>query len=259
MPIFPEYGIIFIHIPKTGGSFVENVFRKSSSFCLTTKYGYTPWTDFLKKGQYQLESKNYSLQHWTLEDLMNYFIQDKKTIKEIWYIIRHPVSRLVSEYMYLKYHVFCRHSIQELEHLFGNKIHYLDMASFTSFCLSARMILQECPEFMDNHFEPQSSFIQHKEILTNVVLKQFQFEKWDKLIQSCKEVLQTSNVDETVRQPNGTSSITRHDQKEVIELNRSVLLFIADWYQDDFTHWSHLYSPFDMSQIRFPSSCKILM
>ncbi len=94
MPIFTKnkIHILYVHIPKTGGSSVEGLFKKNK------------WQlSYLDKGGKKggkpdsLNSiRQCSPQHMHLEMLQTIF--DLEKIDYIFMTVRHPVDRLISEY-----------------------------------------------------------------------------------------------------------------------------------------------------------------
>jgi hypothetical protein len=89
MPIFTKHNeeILFIHIPKTGGSYIED------AFSLT---GYATFLlDRVTKSYYRI-----SPQHYHAEILGH--IIDFRSITASFLLARHPVTRMISEYSYQK-------------------------------------------------------------------------------------------------------------------------------------------------------------
>jgi hypothetical protein len=83
MPLYKQLNLLFIHIPKNGGSTVENFLTKKNK-------GIDLWMD---KNKLNL---NHSEQHCTYKEL-----EEKNFIKDqysIFTIIRNPVDRVISEF-----------------------------------------------------------------------------------------------------------------------------------------------------------------
>lgn len=95
MPYYPDINILFIHIPKTGGTSLEEFFSKKSSqqlFC------YHAWNNVFPK---ETHLSKYSLQHQSLKDIEKYkelFPQIKfdKNLKII-SVVRNPYNRIISD------------------------------------------------------------------------------------------------------------------------------------------------------------------
>jgi len=99
MPYFKndEVNILFIHIPKAGGSSVEKYLEKKYSIKLNNSslYGF-PDEDFKK--QHKIISE-YPLQHYTYNDI--YDARDSFNVKfndaKIFAVVRNPYARLISD------------------------------------------------------------------------------------------------------------------------------------------------------------------
>lgn len=95
MPYYPDINILFIHIPKTGGTSLEGFFSKKSSQQLFCCHG---WNNVFPK---ETHLSNYSLQHQSLKDIEKYkelFPQIKfdKNLKII-SVVRNPYNRIISD------------------------------------------------------------------------------------------------------------------------------------------------------------------
>jgi hypothetical protein len=96
MPYYPEALILFIHIPKTGGTSLHNYFVKKYNITIN-KYKNAIGLYYLKG------SKSLSLQHMILSELICCkFINIDKNVKIIT-IVRNPYTRLISELFYNKH------------------------------------------------------------------------------------------------------------------------------------------------------------
>jgi hypothetical protein len=90
MPYFPELNILFIHIPKTGGTSIEKYFENKSNIKMSHKNLYSSNNEILY---------NHTLQHLTYNEIYN--------IKNILHIdfnnvniitvVRNPYERIISE------------------------------------------------------------------------------------------------------------------------------------------------------------------
>ncbi|WND03200.1 sulfotransferase family 2 domain-containing protein [Temperatibacter marinus] len=127
MPIFTRNNskIFFVHIPKTGGTYVEDLFRANG-------FQVHFW-----KPRRLLPVEAISQQHYHLDILKNIFYMESFDYKFV--TVRHPVKRLISEYK-------MRNPDQEVE--INSWIDdTLDQAS-------------QDPSYLDNHLRPQHEFHQ---------------------------------------------------------------------------------------------------
>ncbi len=96
MPYFPSHNILLIHIPKTGGSSIENILQKDSA-----KYLYTPYNrnNFFPENKFRL----YSLQHQFYSTIFKYRklcrikFDDKLRVISV---VRNPYDRLISALLF---------------------------------------------------------------------------------------------------------------------------------------------------------------
>jgi hypothetical protein len=89
MPIFTKNNerILFVHVPKTGGSYIEDAFALS---------GYTiSLLDRVSKCYFQISPQHY---HAKILDRLI----DLSSITASFMLFRHPVTRMISEYSYQK-------------------------------------------------------------------------------------------------------------------------------------------------------------
>lgn len=130
MPIFTKNNVyvLYVHVPKTGGSSVENLFRKNK------------WQVFYLEGNKKPGKLNYirrcSPQHMHLEMLQSVF--DLEKIDYTFMTVRHPVDRLISEYRMKK-----------------GPQKGITLADWFDKALKSYL---ENPFCFDNHLRPQSDF-----------------------------------------------------------------------------------------------------
>ena len=136
LPAFEKHDckILFIHIPKTGGTTVEETFIENG-FSMTYrrggKYGPLSQDDKLR---------GCSPQHMHAELLAKEFCSSD--FDYIFTVVRHPASRLVSEYKFQK-----RTTIAET------------FPSISEWIATLPAILEADPFKFDNHLRPQHEFI----------------------------------------------------------------------------------------------------
>ena len=130
MPIFTKNNIyiLYVHIPKTGGSSVERLFNKNQWQLFYIDEGKKP-------GQLNKITRC-SPQHMHLEMLQTVF--DLEKIDYMFMTVRHPVDRLISEYR-------MRNGPQK----------GLTLADWFERALKAYL---KNPFCFDNHLRPQSEF-----------------------------------------------------------------------------------------------------
>tara|TARA_Y100000389_G_C17453088_1_gene516151 strand:- start:1101 stop:1757 length:657 start_codon:yes stop_codon:yes gene_type:complete len=110
MPYYKSKNVLFIHIPKTGGSGIELAISDSFNKAKGTTSLYTfDWETKNKKGEYPYNILDYpyntiSLQHQYYSTLYKY--RDKLGINfnniKIFSIVRNPYDRIISDLFYLK-------------------------------------------------------------------------------------------------------------------------------------------------------------
>jgi len=165
MPYYPEPNILFIHIPKTGGTSLNNYFIKKYNIN-TNKY-----TNAI--GLYYLRGpKRLSIQHMLLSELFNckYLSFNKKNLKIIT-IVRNPYTRLLSELFYGN-HITLKSTKEDIY----NKILYL---------------FNECEkdnQIFDNHIRPQNEFIDDTEHSVIIL-------KLENLVNDLQKKLDINNFD----------------------------------------------------------------
>lgn len=97
MPYFKEFNILFIHIPKTGGSNIENFFLHYSKN--------KPTINNLLSNNLNIKINNHSLQHMTYieyysnKDFFNINMNNLKIVT----VVRNPYDRIISDLFYLKF------------------------------------------------------------------------------------------------------------------------------------------------------------
>jgi hypothetical protein len=147
---------------------------------------------------------------------------------EIWAVVREPLQRFVSDYLYLKYKLLVpRPQKPRLEQVLwpaselGSKEDVLfDFAIFTRTVLSA---LRRQPMLFDQHFLPQCEFLRD---IPNHRLTLGRFENLDTFI----EQFQTRIGSETRMKPQMVSDKT----KEEIVIDTETLTSILDFYKEDY-------------------------
>jgi len=129
MPLLTTDGkqVLFVHVPKAGGSSVERLMEQSGTITL--------------KGRDKALPYPCTLQHLHAEPLLEQTAPE--TIDWAFLIVRHPVARLVSEYRFQK-----------------RKPRLLrDVLTFSGWLNYAFARERLNPWYRDNHFRPQTDFV----------------------------------------------------------------------------------------------------
>lgn len=98
MPYFENAHLLFIHIPKTGGSNIENFFMNYLK--------QIPTINQLLSNNLNLKINNHSLQHMTYQEIYNnndYFNINFDSKIKILTVVRNPYNRIISDLFYLKF------------------------------------------------------------------------------------------------------------------------------------------------------------
>ncbi|WP_278235135.1 sulfotransferase family 2 domain-containing protein [Isoptericola sp. AK164] len=135
MPVFvrDDKSVLFVHVPKTGGTSIENLFRSSGyrmSYCDRRSGTKGPWFNGYRRA---------SPQHMHREALEAELRLDRFTA--IFMVVRDPVARFRSEYVMRNY--------RDLR---------TDAASVDRWAAGALEGYLENPYLHDNHLRPQSEF-----------------------------------------------------------------------------------------------------
>jgi hypothetical protein len=148
MPYFKnnDVNVLFIHIPKTGGTSVELYFASKFNIPLNNKSLFLFITDELLSMNMKINS---SLQHITYNQIVKYseiFNINFDNIKIIT-IVRNPYERIISD-------------------LFCSKLITIDATKESVFNIINKYLVSEC----DNHNIPQHKFITNDkgEIIQNI-------------------------------------------------------------------------------------------
>ena len=98
MPYFKNAHLLFIHIPKTGGSNIENFFMNYLK--------QNPTINQLLSNNLNLKINNHSLQHMTYQEIYNnkdFFNINFDSKIKILTVVRNPYNRIISDLFYLKF------------------------------------------------------------------------------------------------------------------------------------------------------------
>ena len=100
MPISREYKIIFLHVPKTGGTTIESLLGITELENLCSYRWNTEQFDFIEKHKHLSDSYNihYEPQHYTI-DIIKALVPDYSTYFKFVFV-RNPYTRILSEYFW---------------------------------------------------------------------------------------------------------------------------------------------------------------
>lgn len=106
MPYFTYFRVLHLHVPKTGGTSLENTFREllhSEFFDYVEskerwEKGDQRWQNLNLYGYAKKDGDEFALQHMTFSQMKEWGYLRGKEIDRIVIVVRHPYSRLVSEY-----------------------------------------------------------------------------------------------------------------------------------------------------------------
>ena len=110
MPYFKDFNLLFIHIPKTGGSNIENFF-----FYYTKQ---KPKISNLISNNINLKLNDHSLQHSTYLEIIyfkDFFEVDFNNLNIIT-VVRNPYDRILSDLFYLKF-IDKNNNVEEIEYI----------------------------------------------------------------------------------------------------------------------------------------------
>jgi len=156
MPYFKndDVNILFIHIPKTGGTSIENYF--SSKFNI--KLNNTSLFGYIENNNLKNIKINSSLQHITYKKIVEYnkeFDINYNNIKIIT-IVRNPYERIISDLFYFS-EINVNFSKEDVFNIINNRYLVCDNHNISQ-------------NYYDNHNIPQHYFIidNDKEIIKNI-------------------------------------------------------------------------------------------
>lgn len=139
MPVFTkgDTSVLFVHIPKTGGTSIEQLFLSAG-----WKRRY-----FLSKRSNEEDRKHYELlrsppQHMSADQLQSMFRLDRFDV--VFTIVRNPISRFRSEYVMRK---------------LGGSGGVVDAKSVERWADRQFKLYSSNPNVLDNHIRPQVDFL----------------------------------------------------------------------------------------------------
>ena len=90
MPVYRKHRLVHIHIPRTGGTAIEQFFHRLGDLV----WGLDSWV-----GQEHYNGRWYELQHMTIGELKS-FTGSEFDSNESFVVVRNPYERIVSDYLW---------------------------------------------------------------------------------------------------------------------------------------------------------------
>ena len=227
--------ILFLHIPKTGGTSIEHYFKTMGYFNYTGEYLYTPWEKFmecsLKRGV------RCSLQHLTFGEIKGIVPGIMNKITDVLVVVRDPYDRLVSEYWYLRKKVFVGERDYEIWGMDPSTIKRA-LSNFDDFVEEMYSLYKKEPNVMDNHFLPQSRFIEdlkdYADFYKKIKIQYFSSLKDGSIFPFLqKEYFPGSNQRMAPKSIHKNRE-TPTDKESKITWSEATETRIREWYEEDF-------------------------
>jgi hypothetical protein len=223
MPIFSLDGknLLFIHVPKCGGSSIED-WAKLNGFTVLLEMRGQPIQDALLT----------SPQHYTMAQLKS--IVSFENIDYIFMFVRNPISRIKSEY--------CWQSSQRLKREKQESPFWRSLLNSGNSKSNPQLVedwlinmFSECrknPFFLDNHIRPTVDFIEGE--FKNIHI--FKLEDGFTTFLNDMENLFGKKISRIPHKKN-SNSFKQDFSTENIRLNDFCLKLIRDFYYDDFKYF----------------------
>ncbi len=215
MPISHKHRAIFVHIPKTAGTSVENVLGIKD---IEDIYNSGKTNDILKVVNADcLSSKEYrnillkSPQHYTLQELKKIIGAAAFNDYLKFSIVRNPYDRFVSEYKY------------------NNQFNFLSFDEYVNYVMSLTAV--ERSWFFDGHLETQTSFLIDETGVIDQSVKIFKFEELDILKNFVSELTGIADFPHKLKSTNMISFISFYTNK--------IENMVYEFYKDDFVNFNY--------------------
>jgi len=244
MPYFPLEKLLLVHIPRTGGTSLEWMFRNGlSSVSADEKTDpppekmqlYTEWKNFYVD---KLTPVPVSLQHLTFAEIHQFFPEFVTQADKIISVVRHPYDRFISEYFYLRYVIMNpeRDPVPKcyLDHQkrYGFEMedcmHLVDINKFIPWIYQK---VKQNKYFLDGHFRTQTEFLNGLQAAPH--FQHFPFEKLAEVISFLRQICPTMSPKDRPKKREHKYPV--HDSVEITADN---LFLLHQWYSEDFINFN---------------------
>lgn len=220
MPLFEPPKILFIHIPKTGGTSIEQFFYKKYSIPMNAKSLYGFGYNNRRIGEMfslKMNTSKISLQHYTwlmLQENKNTLFQNNVIFDNNEYkilaVVRNPYNRIISELFYQKY----ISTKMSKEIIYSKIYYYLHVYNDTNF---------------DNHRISQYKFVTDA---SGNIIKDIIILKTETLTQSMRDLGFIDFPDDKINTTVLVLNVTDY-------LNEKSIKLINTYYQKDFEYFDY--------------------
>jgi|APGre2960657404_1045060.scaffolds.fasta_scaffold18819_3 hypothetical protein len=225
MPISKNFNVIFIHIPKTGGTSVEKMLdmsRKNNFYTTNRKTEENIkdliFNNFSEEERLICSAKN--MQHFTLIELKKLLDSNFFNNAFKFSIVRNPYHRLISEYFFALY-------IAQYNHLLTNIRE--ECPTFPLFVQTQLNLpkLQRIQRF-DGHLETQNSFLLDENGTLNSIDKIYKLEtEMQDCLDFCRQRANINIMNIHAREGNYDKNIAQYYDAETKDL-------VYNFYKQDF-------------------------
>jgi hypothetical protein len=205
MPYYKSINLLFIHIPKTGGTVIENSIKKDKKYGIQTLYSTSSRNSILPA-----PFSTYSLQHQFYSTIYDYRIKLNVNFDKIkvFSVVRNPYDRIISDLFHYKL-IKPNFSKEEVFNIIKNKYIYKKKSEMHKY---------------DNHVAPQYLYVtdNNEELIKNI--KIFHTET---LNENNDELNSFAGININIKQSNVNKDYSKY-------LNNDSILLINEIYKKDF-------------------------
>jgi len=202
MPFYPNKNILFIHIPKTGGTNIEDNLKLQTKQVL--------WTD-VKNGILPAPFDNVSLQHQyynTIFDFQNLLNIKINTNTKVFAVVRNPYDRIISD-------------------LFWFKLITKDSTPSKIYSIIRNQFLNS--DYFDNHNKPQFNYVVDANGVIHPNIKIF---KCENLNEENEKLSKFLNININIKNNKANKDYSKY-------LNKHSILLINRVYEKDFEMFNY--------------------
>lgn len=205
MPYYKSINLLFIHIPKTGGTVIENSIKKDKKYGIQTLYSTSSRNSILPA-----PFSTYSLQHQFYSTIYDYRIKLNVNFDKIkvFSVVRNPYDRIISDLFHYKL-IKPNFSKEEVFNIIKNKYIYKKKSEMHKY---------------DNHVAPQYLYVtdNNEELIKNI--KIFHTET---LNENNDELNSFAGININIKQSNVNKDYSKY-------INNDSILLINEIYKKDF-------------------------